>query len=162
VFLQQLLRLLLMLLLDELFFGRVCLLLCKSGVFLVLLLLDSLSVLLLFCAKLIQLLLVLSVEISIRGGWKNEARWSRSFVRMDCRRRNWAIGLLGWNTLLLSSILSGFFGDGLELRRLLPGFVVSGLLSSFLFDSFRGALLLRDLLLYGLLLGPIRCRLLIL
>jgi len=151
-----------MLLLDYLFFSRIRLLLRELGVILILLLLDSLPVLLLVHTKLILLLLVLPVELGIRGGWKNEAWRSRRFVRMDCRRRTWVIGLLGWNALLLGSIQPGFFGDGFELRRLLPGLVVSGPLSSFLLDSFRGGLLLDSLLLCGLLSRLFGCRLLIL
>jgi hypothetical protein len=155
VFLLQLLRLFLMLLLDSLFVGGIRLLLRNFRVFLVLLLLDSLPVLLLFCTKLILLLLVLSVEIGIRSGWKNEAWRSRNIVWMDCRRLRRAIGLGRWNTLLLGSVQPGFFGDGLELRRLLPSFVVSGPWSGFLLDSFRGGLLLRRLLPSLVVSGPL-------
>ena len=55
------LRLRLVLLLDLLFFSRIRLLLGELGVFLVLLLLNSLTILFLFRVKLIQLLLVLPV-----------------------------------------------------------------------------------------------------
>ena len=146
VFLLQLLRLRLMLLLDELFFGRIRLLLREFGVVLFLLLLDSLPVLLLLHAELILLLLVPIIQFGIRGGWNGDPRWNRNLVRMNCRRWTRAVGLIGWNTLLLVSFLLGFFGDGLELRRLLPGLVVSGLLRSFLFHSFCGFLLLHCLL----------------
>ena len=105
----------------------------ELGVILLLLLLDSLSVLLLVHTKLILLLLVLPVELGIRGGWKNEAWRSRNLIRMNCRRWTRAIGLLGWNTLLLGGIPS-FFGGGLELRRLL--------LCCLLLSSFRGRLLI--------------------
>lgn len=151
-----------MLLLDYLFFSRIRLLLRELGVILLLLLLDSLPVLLLVHAKLILLLLVLPIQFGVRGWWNDEAWRSRRFVRMDCRRRTWAIGLLGWNALLLGSIQPGFFGGGFELRRLLPGLVVSGSLSCILLDSFRGGLLLDSLLLCDLLFGFFRCRLLIL
>jgi len=60
--------------------------------------------------------------------------------------------------LLLDSLQLGFFGDGLELRRLLPGLLVSCLPHSFLLDFFRGGLLLRCLLLRGLLFSLFRCR----
>jgi hypothetical protein len=162
VFLKQLLRLLLMLLLNELLFGRIRLLLREFGVVLLLLLLNFLPVLLLLRAKLILLLLVFLIQVGVRGGWNDEPGWSRSLVRMNCRSRTRAIGLIGWNTLLLGSILPGFFRNSLELHRLLPCLVVSGLLCSFLLDLFRGGLLLHRLLLSGLLLGPFRCRLLIL
>src|SRR5260370_29626072 len=79
---------------------------------------------------------------------------------MNCRRRTRAIGLLRWNALLLGSILSGFFGNGLELRCLLPGFVVSGLLRSFLLHSVCCGLLLCCLLPSFVVSGPLICFLL--
>jgi len=141
VFLLQLLRLLLMLLLDQLFFSRVRLLLRESRVFLVLHLLDSLPVLLLLRAELILLLLVLPVQLRIRGGLNNEPRRSRNLVRMDGRRRGRASGLRRLGRLLPGSFLPGpvcgrlllhclllcgflfsFFNGGLPLRVFLPGF----------------------------------------
>jgi hypothetical protein len=114
VFLLQLQRLLLMLLLDELLFSRIRLLLREFRVFLVLLLLDSLPVLLMLRAELILLLLVLPIQLGIRGGLDNEPWRHRNLVRMDCRRRSRAIGLR-----LLSRLLAGSF---------LPGLVCGGLL----------------------------------
>ena len=93
LFLLQLLRLLLMLLLDQLFFSRVRLLLRESRVFLVLHLLDSLPVLLLLRAELILLLLVLPVQLGIRGGLNSGPWRSRNLVRMDWRRGTRPIGL---------------------------------------------------------------------
>jgi hypothetical protein len=150
VFLKQLLRLLLMLLFDKLFFGGIGRLLREFRVFLLLLLLNSLPVLLLLHAELILLLLVLSVQLGIRGGRNDEPRWSRNLVRMNCRRRTRAIGLL------LGSILPRFLGNSLELRRLLPGLVVSGPLRSFLLNSLCGGLLLRCLLPGFVVSGPLR------
>jgi len=126
MFLLQLLRLRLMLLLDYLFFSRIRLLLREFRVVLFLLLLDSLPVLLLLRAELILLLLVLPIQLRIRGGLDNLPRRNRNLVRMDCRRRTRPIGLC-WR----SSLLPGSF---------LPGFVC-------------GCLLLRCLLLCGFLLG---------
>jgi len=162
VFLEQLLRLVLMLLLDLLFFGRIRRLLSKFGVVQLLLLLNSLPVLFLLLAELILLKLVLPIQFGIRGGWNNEPRRSRSLVRMNRRRWTRAIGLVGWNRLLLGSTLPGFFRDSLELRRLLPRLLVRGLPRSLLLELFCGGLLLHYLLLCVLLLGPFRCRLLIL
>ena len=93
VFLLQLLRLRLMLLLDCLFFSRIRLLLRQFRVILLLLLLDSLPVLLLLCAELILLLLVLPIQLRIRGGLNDLPRRNRNLVRMDCRRRTRPIGL---------------------------------------------------------------------
>ena len=128
VFLQQLLRLLLMLLLDQLFFSRIRLLLREFGVFLLLQLLDSLPFLLLLRAELILLLLVLPVQLGIRGGLNNETWRSWSLVRMDCRKRSLAIGLRWRRRLLPGSSLSGSFRcsllSRLLLRGLLPGFFV--------------------------------------
>jgi len=67
VFLLQLLRLRLMLLFNCLLLGRIRLLLREFRVFLLLLLLDSLPLLLLFRAELILFLLVLSIQLGIRG-----------------------------------------------------------------------------------------------
>lgn len=84
MFLKQLLRLLLMLLFDQLFLCGISLLLRELGVFLLLLLLDSKAVLLLLCAELILLLLVLAVQFGIRGGWNHGPWRSRGLVGMDC------------------------------------------------------------------------------
>lgn len=147
VFLQQLLRLLLMLLFDQLFFSGIRLLLHEFGVFLFLLLLDSLAVLFLLCAKLILLLLVLAVQFGIGGGWNHGPWRSRGLVRMGCRRRTRASGLwlLGWS-LALRGVLLGFFGDCQLLRGLLLRLFCRGLLShlplrGFLLGSFRSGLL---------------------
>jgi len=118
-----------MLLLDELFLSRIRLLLREFRVFLILLLLDSLPVLLLLHAKLILLLLVLPVQLGIRGRLNNEPWRRRNLIRMDYRRRSRATGF-GW----LSRLLAGSF---------LPGPVC-------------GCLLLRGLLLCGLLLDLFR------
>ena len=82
VFLLQLLGLLLMLLLNLLFFGRIGLLLGEPCVILLLLLLDSLAILFLLCAELILLLLVLPVQLGVRGGLNNWTRGSRSLAGM--------------------------------------------------------------------------------
>ncbi len=92
VFLLQLLRLLLMLLLYLLFFSLIRLLLREFRVFLLLLLLDSLPFLLLLRAELILLLLVLPVQLGVRGGLNNGPWRSRNLVGMDCRRRSRPIG----------------------------------------------------------------------
>src|ERR1700693_2657653 len=89
------LRLLLMLLLHLLFLGRIRLLLREFRVFLLLLLLDSLSFLFLLRAELILLLLVLPVQLGVRGGLNSGPWRSRNLVRMDCRRRSRPIGLRG-------------------------------------------------------------------
>jgi len=84
VFLKQLLRLLLMLLFDKLFFGGIGWLLREFRVFLLLLLLDAQTVQLLLCAELILLLLVLAVQFGVRGGWNHGPWRSRGLVGMDC------------------------------------------------------------------------------
>ena len=78
VFLQQLLSLLLMLLLELLFFGGIGLLLCCLCVFLLLLLLDCLAFLQLLRVELILFLLVLSVQLGVRGRWDSGSRWRRT------------------------------------------------------------------------------------
>jgi hypothetical protein len=93
VFLLQLLRLLLMLLLQLLLSTLIRLLLRDSRVFLLLLLLHSLPFLFLLCAELILLLLVLPVQLGIRGGLNSGPWRSRNLVRMDCRRGTRPIGL---------------------------------------------------------------------
>jgi hypothetical protein len=85
VFLQELLGLLLMLLLNLLFFGGIRLLLRDLGVFLLLLLLDCLAFLNLFGVKLILLLLVLRIQLGVRGWRNNGARRRWNLVGMDCR-----------------------------------------------------------------------------
>ena len=112
--------------------------------FLVLHLLDSLPVLLLLRAELILLLLVLPIQLGIRGGLNNGPWWSRNLVRMDCRRRSRAIGLRWLGRLLPGSLLPRLVCGGLLLCCLL----LCGLLSG----SFSGCLLNR-LLLRGFLLG---------
>ena len=86
VFLQKLLGLLLMLLLDLLFFGRIRLLLREFGVFLLLLLLDRLAFLQLPGVELILLLLVLGVQLGVRRRWNNRPRRRGDLVGMDCGR----------------------------------------------------------------------------
>jgi hypothetical protein len=82
-----------MLLLHLLFLGRIRLLLREFRVFLLLLLLDSLPFLYLLRAELILLLLVLPVQLGIRGGL-NDGPWrSRNLVRMDGHGRSRPIGL---------------------------------------------------------------------
>ena len=82
------LRLLLMLLLHLVFLGRIGLLLREFRVFLLLLPLDSLPFLYLLRAELILLLLVLPVQLGVRGGL-NDGPWrSRNLVRMDGRGRS--------------------------------------------------------------------------
>jgi hypothetical protein len=93
VFLLQLLRMLLMLLLQLLLSTLIRLLLRDSRVFLLLLLLDSLPFLFLLCAELILLLLVLPVQLGIRGGLNSGPWRSRNLVRMDWRRGTRPIGL---------------------------------------------------------------------
>lgn len=93
VLLQQLLGLLLMLLLELLFFGGVGLLLCCLCVFLLLLLLDCLAFLQLLRAELLLLLLVLSVELGVRGRWDSGSRWRWSLAGMY-GRCGWPIGRL--------------------------------------------------------------------
>ncbi len=136
MFLLQLLRLLLMLLLDYLFFSRIRLLLRESRVFLVLQLLDSLPVLLLLRAELILLLLVLPIQLGIRGGLNNEPRRSRNLVRMDCRRWGRAIGLRLLSRLLPRSFLPGPVCGCLLLRRLLFGLLCRCLLHRLLLGGF--------------------------
>jgi len=93
VLLLQMLRLLLMLLLHLVFLGRIGLLLREFRVFLLLLLLDSLPSLYLLRAELILLLLVLPVQLGVRGGL-NDGPWrSRNLVRMDGRGRSRAVRL---------------------------------------------------------------------
>jgi hypothetical protein len=111
VFLKQLLRLLLMLLLNELLFGRIRLLLREFRVLLLLLLLDSLAILLLLQMELILLLLVLSVQLGIRGGLNHWSLRRRNLVWMDCRRRTRAISLSWLGRLLPGSFLPVFLGD---------------------------------------------------
>ena len=82
------LRLHLMLLLDLLLFSRIRLLLGKLRVFLLLLLLNFLSILCLTRVKLIQFLLVLPVQLAVRRGLHDRPRGSRNLVRMNCRRRS--------------------------------------------------------------------------
>ena len=65
-----------MLPLNELLLSRIRLLLREFRVFLLLLLLDSLPVLLLFRAQLILFLLVLSIQLAIRGGL-SRGSWRR-------------------------------------------------------------------------------------
>ncbi len=140
--------------------------------FLLLLLLDSLPVLLLLRAELILLLLVLPVQLGIRGGLNNDPWRSRNLVRMDCRRRTRAIGLrwlsrllpgspvcgcLLLRCLLLRGLLFGLFGGCLLSRLLLRGFLFGFfgdclLLRRLLFCLFR-CRLLRRLLLGGFLFG---------
>jgi hypothetical protein len=86
VFLQQLLGLLLMLLLDLLFFGGIRLLLRELGVFLLLLLLDGLAFLQLLAVELVLLLLVLGVQWGVRRRWNNRPRRRRDLIRMHCSR----------------------------------------------------------------------------
>jgi hypothetical protein len=92
VFLLQLLRLLLMLLLYLLFLGLIRLL-RKFRVFLLMLLLNSLPFLLLLRAELILLLLVLPVQLGVRGGLNSGPWGSRNLVRMDRRSRSRPIDL---------------------------------------------------------------------
>jgi len=128
VFLLQLLRLLLMLLLDQLFLSRIRLLLREFRVFLVLLLLDFQTVLRLLRVELIQLLLVLPVQLGIRGGLNNGPWRSWNLVRMDCRSWRRAIGLRWWlwwlSRLLPGSSLSGLFRCCLLSRLLLGGLLL--------------------------------------
>jgi len=91
--LQQLLGLLLMLLLDLLFFSRSRLLLRELCVFLLLLLLDCLAFLLLLRVELILFLLVLRVQLGVRGGWNNGPWRSRNLFRMNCQSRS---GPIAW------------------------------------------------------------------
>ena len=93
VFLLQLLRLLLMLLLYLLFFSLIRLLRRDFRVFLLLLLLDSLPFLFLLRTELILLLLVLPVQLGVRGGLYNGPWRSRHLIRMDGWRRSRPIGL---------------------------------------------------------------------
>jgi hypothetical protein len=143
VFLLQLLRLRLMLLLNCLFFSRIRLLLREFRVILLLLLLDSLPVLFLLCAELVLLLLVLPIQLRIGGGLDNLPRRNRNLVRMDCRRRTRPVGLRR-SRLLPGSFLPGLVCGCLLLHCLL--------LCGLLFGSFRGGLL-GSLLLRGFLLG---------
>ena len=85
-----------MLLLDLLFFGRIRLLLGEPGVFLLLLLLNFLSILLLVRVKLILFLLVLPVQLGIRRRLHNRPRRTGNLVRMNCCRSNRPIGLWRW------------------------------------------------------------------
>src|SRR5579864_505870 len=82
-----------MLLLDLLFFGRIRLLLRELRVFLLLLLLNPLTILLLVRVKLILFLLVLPVQLAVRRGLHNWPRESWNLVRMNYRRRSVASGL---------------------------------------------------------------------
>jgi hypothetical protein len=136
VFLLQLLRLRLMLLLDCLFFSRIRLLLREFRVILLLLLLDSLPVLFLLCAELILLLLVLPIQLRINGGLDNLPRRNRNLVRMDCRRRTRPIGLRWRSRLLPGSFLSGLVCGCLLLHCLLFGPFRGGLLGSLLLRGF--------------------------
>ena len=62
-------------------------------VFLVLLLLDFLPFLVLLRPELILLLLVLSVQLGVRGGLNHGAWRTRNLVRVDCERRSRPISL---------------------------------------------------------------------
>ena len=93
--LLQLLRLLLMLLLQLLSPGLIRLLLRESRVFLVVLLLDSLSFLFLRRAEAILLLLVRPIHVGIPGGRNDRLRQSRSLRGMDRSRRSNTIELRG-------------------------------------------------------------------
>lgn len=83
MFLLQLLGLLLTLLLNLLFFGRIRLGLCGLCAILLLLLLDSLPILFLLRTELILLLLVLPVYLGVRGGLHIGPCWSRRLARTD-------------------------------------------------------------------------------
>ena len=96
VLLLQLLRLPLMLLLHLLFFGRISLLLGELGVFLLLLLLNFLSILLLVRVKLILFLLVLPVQLGVRRRLHNRPSGSWNLVWMNCCWGNRPIGLWWW------------------------------------------------------------------
>ena len=82
-----------MLLLDLLFFCGIRLLLGKLRVFLLLLLLNSLTFLLLIRVKLILLLLVLPVQLGVRRGLHGRPRRRGNLVWMNDWRRSRPIGL---------------------------------------------------------------------
>ena len=85
LFLLQLLRLRLMLLLNFRSFCFASWLLRKLCVFLIVLQLDCLPFRVLLGAQLVLLLLVLLVQRSVRGGLNDRPRRSRKLVRMNCR-----------------------------------------------------------------------------
>ena len=93
LFLLQLLSLVLMLLLNLLFSCRRRLLLRRFRVLLFLLLLDFLPVLALFRAELILLLLLLPVQLRVRGRLNCGPRRSRILIRIDGLRSGGPIGL---------------------------------------------------------------------
>ena len=104
--------------------------------FLVLHLLDSLPVLLLLHAELILLLLVLPIQLGIRGRLNNNPWRSRNLVRMDCRGPSRTIGWRWLNRLLSGSFLLGPVCGRLLLCGLLFSFFNCGLLSRLLLRVF--------------------------